>query len=77
MKHITPHYTGKFEAFRDLEGEQYARLEFNSGSYVWFKFDYFTESYQSFANELFEVVGKDKRQLQNQLEKSYQTKKDA
>jgi|694.fasta_scaffold80050_6 hypothetical protein len=71
MINLRPHYSGKFEAFRDSSGNQYARLQTSLRSYVWFKFDFFTESYQSFDNELFEC--ENKRQLQNSLEEYYQS----
>ncbi|QGT54443.1 hypothetical protein b3_0200 [Synechococcus phage B3] len=71
---LKPHYSGKFEAFRCADGTQYARLEFPSGSYVWFRFDYTTETYQSFDNELFEPSGV-KTLLQKCLEKSYRDSK--
>ena len=48
---LQKHYSGTFEAFR-VNGEQFARLTFPDQSFNWFKFDYFTETYQSFANEL-------------------------
>jgi hypothetical protein len=73
MINLRPHYAGKFEAFRDSSGNQYARLKTSPGSFVWFKFDFFTESYQSFDNELFEVKGENKRHLQNSLEEYYQS----
>lgn len=52
MPALIPHYSGKFESFRDSDGKQYARLEMTNGSYVWFVFDFFTESYTSLDNEL-------------------------
>ena len=70
---LKPHYSGKFESFRDSNGNQYARLQMRLGFFVWFKFDFFTESYQSFDNELFEVKGENKRHLQNSLEEYYQS----
>ena len=70
---LRSHYSGEFEAFRDSNGNQYARLQMRLGSFVWFKFDFFTESYQSFDNELFEVKGENKRNLQNSLEEYYQS----
>lgn len=70
---MKPHYKGTFEVFRTEEGEQYARLEMmdkSPGSYVWFKFDFFTESYQSFDSEIF--PDNNKTELQMQLEEEYQ-----
>lgn len=46
----TFHYSGTLDSFR-IGSEQYARLELSSGSYVWFKFDFYTESYCSLDNE--------------------------
>ena len=62
---LIPHYQGTFEAFRH-EGNQYGRLQYRSGAYVWFSFDFFTESYQSFENEL-----NHNRELVKELEDSY------
>lgn len=70
---MKPHYKGTFEVFRTEEGEQYARLEMmgkSPGSYVWFKFDFFTESYQSFDSEIF--PDDNKTELQMHLEEKYQ-----
>lgn len=70
---MKPHYKGTFEVFRTEEGEQYARLEMVDscpGSYIWFKFDFFTESYQSFDSEIF--PDDNKTELQMQLEEKYQ-----
>jgi hypothetical protein len=67
---LTPHYEGSFEAFRTKSGEQYARLQLTTGSYVWFKFDFDTESYQSFDFELF--PDDNKKELQKHLEDQYQ-----
>ena len=70
---MKPHYKGTFEVFRTEEGEQYASLEMMDGcpgSYVWFKFDFSTESYQSFDSEIF--PDDNKTELQMQLEEKYQ-----
>jgi hypothetical protein len=61
---LTPHYKGTFEAFRH-NGKQYARLNLNCG-YVWFTFDFFTESYQSLDNEL-----NSNPELNQELENAY------
>jgi hypothetical protein len=62
---LTPHYSGLFEAFRH-DGKQFGRLQLSGGSYVWFTFDFFTESYQSMDNEL-----NTDNNLQHKLENSY------
>lgn len=46
---LTPHFQGKFEVFRDEEGNQYARMEMidkSPGSYEWFKYDFWKEAYE-------------------------------
>ena len=61
---LIPFYKGTFEAFRH-NGDQYARLEHPCG-YVWFTFDFFTESYQSLDNEL-----NSNPELKQELEDAY------
>lgn len=64
---FTPHYQGNFEVFRDEEGNQYARMEYTdkcAGSYEWFKFDFWKESY------VLETY------LSKEWEKSYQSLKE-
>ena len=50
---LIPHFQSMFEVFRDEEGNQYARMKM-SGSYEWFKYDYWNETYvlQTFTKEL-------------------------
>ena len=70
---LTPHYKGLFEVFRTESGEQYARLNMFDTcprSYTWFKFDFFTETYQSFDSEMFPE--NDKVELQKYLETEYE-----
>jgi hypothetical protein len=59
------------EAFRH-DGNQYGRLQYGSGAYEWFSFDFFTESYQSFENEL-----NHNRELVKELENSYKQLKNS
>ncbi len=63
---LTPHYSGKFESFR-LGEDQYARLQLD-GSYIWFLFDFFSESYAIINSEYFGT----KSDLFFKLEKLYQ-----
>jgi hypothetical protein len=70
---LTPHYKGLFEVFRTKSGEQYARLrlfDVPPGSYIWFKFDFLTETYQNFDSEMFPE--NDKVELQKYLETEYE-----
>lgn len=52
---ITEKFEGKIKVFEFNNGgikKRFARFEFISG-YIWYEYDYFTESYCSTANETY------------------------
>jgi hypothetical protein len=54
MKKLIPCHSGTFEVFdfvdENNKSQRYVRHQFKFG-YIWYKFDFFTELYQSLENE--------------------------
>ena len=64
---LLPEHQGKFEVFSTKYSKRYARYSFGVG-YMWYVYDFFTESYISLANET--MIGSE--ELINALEGAYQ-----
>lgn len=64
---LSPEHSGKFEVFSTKYGKRYARYS-NDVGYTWYKYDFFTESYQSLSNET--MIGSE--DLVRGLEDAYQ-----